>query len=461
MNKKIKRLIALLLIIGAYSTVEPTKYIGLMNSRVQAETTSIYLDDLSMSNADIDFDSDKTYYSVNVEDTVNEVKIHAAPKSKDSSVEINNYPVDESDKYRAAVHLDMGENVIKIKVSNNNSMTKTYTLIVTRGKSNADDVYLENVSLSSGNFNFKKDVSSYDINVGSDVSKITIKAVPEDNNAVVNVDGSRVTEDNEYKETVYLEKGKNEIILDVESKNDKKRSYKLNINRQDNSNGAEAQDNIYLNYAKVSDTELKLSKTKTSYDIKVNEDVEKTSVHVEPENEDYMVEIDGDAVQVSDDYTKDVSLNGYKTAVNVKIEDSNNKKRVYTFNIYKGHLPAVTTTSDNVNAGTDNNSNIKKDQWVLVNNKWQYYDSSGQALKNTWFYDRSFGKNYYLQADGSMATGWLNNNGKWYYLGSDGGMRTGWIFDGNKYYYLYSDGAMACSTKIGEYKVGADGAWIN
>nr|WP_312291543.1 hypothetical protein [Clostridium chromiireducens] len=97
---------------------------------------------------------------------------------------------------------------------------------------------------------------------------------------------------------------------------------------------------------------------------------------------------------------------------------------------------------------------------MLVNGRWQYNDATGNPVKNNWFYDRNYNQNYFLQADGSMATGWLSNNGKWYYLGADGGMKTGWIIDGGKYYYLYADGSMAFNTTINGYKLGSSGAWI-
>ena len=103
---------------------------------------------------------------------------------------------------------------------------------------------------------------------------------------------------------------------------------------------------------------------------------------------------------------------------------------------------------------------MKASQWVQVNGVWQYNDAIGNPIKNSWFADRNYGKTYYLQANGNMATGWLSNNGKWYYLGMDGAMRTGWILDGSKYYYLNSDGSMASNTTISGYKLGADGAWI-
>lgn len=68
---------------------------------------------------------------------------------------------------------------------------------------------------------------------------------------------------------------------------------------------------------------------------------------------------------------------------------------------------------------------------------------------------------YYFGTDGAKKVGWQQSSGKWYYLDSEGRMQTGWVKDRNgKYYYLNSDGSMAYNTKIGVYRLGADGAWI-
>ena len=141
-----------------------------------------------------------------------------------------------------------------------------------------------------------------------------------------------------------------------------------------------------------------------------------------------------------------------------------------------------TSTSDTDTSTTNSNPSSATDivtvrnKWVQVNGNWQYKDAAGNTVKNTWV------QNYFVQADGNMATNWLNYGGKWYYLGSDGAkktgwqlvsgkwycldtqgiMQTGWFLDRNsgKYYYLNSDGSMAYNTTVGGYKLGADGAWI-
>lgn len=453
MKKNIKRVLAFILILGMYTIMEPVKYINLANAKAQADASNIYLKSLGIDIGNIDFDENRTYYNVNVDKMENVVKVTAEPKSEDSQVSINGSVVDSSDKYRKEVDLDLGDNVIKIEVLNDNNYLKTYTIIIKRGDYNSNDIYLKNISLSSGNINFDKEKTSYDVTVNDGTDQIKINAEPENINSIVKVDGSKVYDGDDYEQIVNLEKGKNEVVITVDNNRDKKRSYLLNITRGEDLNNNTIQDNIYLSSIKVAGTEIAMSKDKTSYDISVEKDSNVATIQAQPEDDNCMVEYNGNAVDESNNYKRSISLNKDKTQVKIKVEDFNNKKRIYTLNIYKGEIPA------NDVSVSDKTKTVKTSQWVQVNNKWQYNDGNGNPIKNTWFYDKNYGKNYYLQSDGNMATGWLNNNGKWYYLGSDGAMITGWMFDGGKYYYLYSDGSMASNTTIDGYNLDSSGAW--
>ena len=54
-----------------------------------------------------------------------------------------------------------------------------------------------------------------------------------------------------------------------------------------------------------------------------------------------------------------------------------------------------------------------------------------------------YDRNWWLNADGTPATGWVEANGHRYYLGDDGQIRTGWVeLEGNRYYF-HEDGVMA------------------
>jgi len=70
------------------------------------------------------------------------------------------------------------------------------------------------------------------------------------------------------------------------------------------------------------------------------------------------------------------------------------------------------------------------------------------------------GKWYYNNGDGTYKTGWVLDGGKWYYMNPSGAMQTGWKSINHKWYYFYNDGHMAANTKIGNYRLGKDGAMM-
>ena len=95
--------------------------------------------------------------------------------------------------------------------------------------------------------------------------------------------------------------------------------------------------------------------------------------------------------------------------------------------------------------------------WLNDRGTWYYMNQSG-AMQTGWLNDR--GTWYYLNASGAMQTGWLNDNGTWYYLNASGAMQTGWLNDNGTWYFLQSNGAMAVNTTVDGYVLGANGAWI-
>ncbi|MFT8348314.1 N-acetylmuramoyl-L-alanine amidase family protein [Clostridium saccharoperbutylacetonicum] len=68
---------------------------------------------------------------------------------------------------------------------------------------------------------------------------------------------------------------------------------------------------------------------------------------------------------------------------------------------------------------------------------------------------------HYVKADGTNATGWLQDGATWYYLNSTGVMQTGWLNDNGTWYYLNGSGAMLFNTTVDGYTLGANGAWTN
>nr|WP_027130285.1 glucosaminidase domain-containing protein [Gemella cuniculi] len=108
--------------------------------------------------------------------------------------------------------------------------------------------------------------------------------------------------------------------------------------------------------------------------------------------------------------------------------------------------------------------NAKKTGWQKEGNTWYYYNQSGSLVKNAW------AGNYWLGADGKMSTNsWVDNNK--YYVGNDGfwvknAKKTGWQKEGNTWYYYNQSGSLVKNAWAGNYWLGADGkmatnSWVD
>jgi glucan-binding YG repeat protein len=346
--------------------------------------------------------------------------------------------------------------------------------------------------------------------VDSSVSEIKITAPPENTGDRVRIDGSVVDDSDNYRKTVSLDNGKNEIKIKVTDDKDNQRTYTLNVTRGSSSDN---QDKIYLDDLTISEGTLDFSADETSYDVDVDESVSNVTIGATPENEEYLVTMNGKEVKSDDDYEKNISLSKGQNTVNVVVQDEvNDKKRTYTLTINRGTAEDVNQNS-NTGTSTNNIENIstsidKKTGWVQTdagvysylnadglrvtgwfkdNGKWYLLNTKGVMLtgwykeettaqsttnnsSDTTTTDTSSNTNttktenwYYLNADGSMRTGWLLDGEKWYYLNTNGIMQKGWLIISNSKYYLNPDGTMATGTKTidgKEYKFTTSGALI-
>ena len=108
-----------------------------------------------------------------------------------------------------------------------------------------------------------------------------------------------------------------------------------------------------------------------------------------------------------------------------------------------------------------------KQGWIKVSNAWYFYNH-GKVVANAWI------GNYWLGADGRMATNaWVDNNR--YYVGNDGAwvkgaqhtttVQNGWAKEGSAWYY-YKNGSVVRNAWAGNYWLGADGkmatnSWVD
>ncbi|WP_291703524.1 cadherin-like beta sandwich domain-containing protein [Clostridium sp.] len=231
MNKKIKRIISIALAISAFSAIEPSKYLNFMTIKAYARVKGADLEKISLGRGLIDFKSSKTEYTLKLNSSIDELEVRATPKDEDAEVKINGNEVYKSNGYEEVVSLDKGENTVTIKVQNG-SKKNTYTITVIRGEIEEEkQIYLDSISLSKGDIDFSKEETSYNINVPSDVKDVSIKAVPEDTDYDVEIDGITAYEDKNYKRTVSLENGDNKVEIKIQDDDEHEKIYTLHINK--------------------------------------------------------------------------------------------------------------------------------------------------------------------------------------------------------------------------------------
>ena len=99
----------------------------------------IYLDDLSLSydgdDINFNFDKKKSSYDINVKNKVSSVKVESKPEDSDYTVKINGSKVDDSDDWTDKVLLSEGVNTITVKIKDDDSNDREYTLNITRESS--------------------------------------------------------------------------------------------------------------------------------------------------------------------------------------------------------------------------------------------------------------------------------------------------------------------------------------
>lgn len=481
MNKNIRRIIALTLAISAFSTFSAIT----SNKNFNILTTTAYASSYSPSTGELEtlkiktssgdtldlrdgyngdtvkLSDDKEYYAKLTDDS-DGIKIDSDVKGSDYIVRIFTSDKADATAYKPGDEILLGKGDTTVYVRTYESLDdfreakdkkkdvticeEEYKINIRKTKASSaedesqDSIYLDSIQLSKGDIAFLKQRTSYDVKVDSSVDEIKITAKPEDESDRVRIDGDLVGYSDNYKKTVSLDNGKNEIKVKVTDNKDNQRTYTLNITRGSSSSN---QDDVYLDNLTISEGDIDFSKDDSNYDVDVDESIDKITVEAPPEDEDYLVTINGDEVKSNDDYKKKISLDKGENTIKVVVKDEiKDKKRTYTLTVQRGKSQDNDDTQ-NSNSGSSNNTTTNpKSQWVQTSDGWKYYDENGNALKSSWFFDKDQKVYCYLDKNGLRVTGWFKDNNKWYYLNEKGAMLTGWQKVNDKWYLLGSDGAM-------------------
>jgi len=196
----------------------------------------------------------------------------------------------------------------------------------------------------------------------------------------------------------------------------------------------------YLENIHLSNGSVNFSKNETSYDVNIDETVDKILVRATPEDDEDSVEINGNFVSKDDNFEKTIDLDKGNNTIKIYVEHED-EDTTYTLNISRGKTSTSITNSDSMDFTIQSDAN-KVNVWQQNDGKWRYIDGSGAVLKNQFWFDKNTGITYYLKEDGYRATGWLCNNNNWYYFDGNGQMKTGWVNSDKNWYYLNQSGVM-------------------
>lgn len=507
MSKIIKRIMSSLLVMAVFTAVAPVSYMNFITEKAYATTSysssdHALLDSLDTDEGSVSFSSTRSSATGKVSSSHDEVTVTAKGKESNYKITIDGHTEDDGE-CEQAVDLNKGRNTIRIRVEDpdGDKSSTTYYLYMTRGTSsdndndddnNDDNVYLDDITVSGSDISFSKNTRIYNVEVADSADEVRIKAEPDDDNDTVEIDGSEVDEDKDFKKWVTLDKGKNVIKITVDDDDsDDDRTYTLNIYRGQKAPSTtvgvgevdNSQDSIYLDTLKVTDAgsaNIDFNRKVTAYEVNVKEDCDNLVIKAEADDSDDTIWVNDDKVE-DVNHNKRVNLQKGKNVIKVKVDndegddDNDYEQRTYTIIVNRGTTSGTDTTNNT-------NSAVKASQWAKNSNgQWTYKDDLGKIMINTWFFDKSYGKWYKFGFDGSMLTGWQFENGNTYYLNQDGSMQTGWKYMGNiwyyfnsngtaksgwfqdnngKWYYCNSGGSMAYNVRIDGYRLGADGAML-
>ena len=212
---------------------------NIKQERITKEGTETNQSNSSLQSLNLDiegitpeFKSDVYKYYLTVPTSINNILVTVTPSNKDANVTVT-----------GNTNLKNGLNIININVTSvDNTNTTSYEIYVTKTddkdstNTNLETLAIENTLLNNI---FDNSITNYNIEVGNSVDSLNILAIPEDENASVEISkGSILQEGNNIiKVTVTAKNGytKKEYIINVYKRNnEEEQSY--NQEQEDNKN---------------------------------------------------------------------------------------------------------------------------------------------------------------------------------------------------------------------------------
>lgn len=267
---------------------------------------------------------DTNEYNVTVDGKVSSVEIHATLPDKASFVDGYGERIGNN-----SVKLSGETTSVEVKVKAENGNIKTYKINIIRANMQSSDATLKSLKLDGIDFDFKSNKYEYDLSVKHNIVSTKIEAVKNNEKATV-----------DYQENVILKTGSNIIEIKVTAEDSSTKTYKLNINREE--------EIPIVKDIKITGIDFKFAPK--TYNYRIETSLSKLDFNITLSNETATSEI------LNNENLKDGST--------IKIEAKDGDDTVtYTFRIVNKVSSVDNTKTTNVNKS--NNDILKNNEMII------------------------------------------------------------------------------------------------
>lgn len=274
-------------------------------NRPDNRSTNNNLSSLSVNIGNISFNKDTTSYRL----TTKSSSVNITATKEDTKATITGDIGNKS--------LSIGTNTFKINVVAENGSTKTYTITIVRESNQKQDTTsgnknsnnnLSSLFVTNTNIAFDKNITIY--NLTTSASSTYISASRETTTATITGDTGKHD----------LKVGKNQFIIRVIAENGSKKTYTINITREESKSN-----NNYLKSLTLSNGSINFKKTTTEYNINVAKDIDKITIGATLEDSKSSFE--------NGFGPREVNLSLGNNTIYIKVKSESGQVKTYTLNI--------------------------------------------------------------------------------------------------------------------------------
>jgi hypothetical protein len=280
----------------------------------------------------LDFNENNLSYAVSVPNNVNSVTVTPTLQDPAATMTVNGQPATSGQARTISLNPAGQSTNITILVKAQDQTEKPYTITVSRGVSNNNN--LQSLDLSAGSLNFRPSDTSYIVNVGSNVTSVVVTPRLQDSTAIMTVNG-QATNSGQARTIQLGGPGSNTpIFIIVTAQNGTQKIYTVGVTR------AALNGNNNLESLTVSSGSLnpKFSANRTSYTVSVGGRVGSITVTAAPDDSGARMTINGLSTNAGQARSISLGPDGSSTEIQIIVTAQNGSQKPYIITVNRAAL---------------------------------------------------------------------------------------------------------------------------